>query len=363
MNDADDQLIDLGGPGDRRPDPLDGDASRARRRGAALTATLSIVAVMLAVAVIRVNPVDRSSRGTAAPRNVTPPASLYRHETPNRDERPSLGDVDATVDLRTGEMTPLPGPIVEIAAGEPHYALSPDGTQLAFVGITRTDGYQVIVANLDGTHVRAVTTDASANAAPAWSPDGTEVVYEAARDAVHHLAVVDLTTGRTRSVIRGRETVDERAWAPAFAPDGRTILFTVRNDGDPLDGDLWTVPASGGRPSLLLTNGAFGAYSPDGTSIAYRRARSMLSTWIRIVDAEGHNPVQVGRGVWNWRPVWPFLGTPAWSPDGTRIAFEGDRRHGVVVADVTGGARRDIGSGERPVWLDDHTLIVEAVPS
>jgi hypothetical protein len=58
---------------------------------------------------------------------------------------------------------------------------------------------------------------------------------------------------------------------------------------------------------------------------------------------------------------------PRWSPDGTRIAFQdGDvaiepvvRPNAISVVDVaTGDLMLAAGTGERPAWLDDDTLIV-----
>jgi hypothetical protein len=50
---------------------------------------------------------------------------------------------------------------------------------------------------------------------------------------------------------------------------------------------------------------------------------------------------------------------PAWSPDGSKIAFERLISLGVAIVDVRTGAHRLLGEGTKPAWVDDHTLIIE----
>jgi Tol biopolymer transport system component len=51
-----------------------------------------------------------------------------------------------------------------------------------------------------------------------------------------------------------------------------------------------------------------------------------------------------------------------WSPDGSRIVcLQVDtRRSAIIVVDVTTGDASPVAEGSEAIWLDDHTLLVEA---
>ena len=68
------------------------------------------------------------------------------------------------IDLNTGEMTQLPK---SIADGW-RYAVSPDGTMVAYTSGGDTGTAQVLIASLDGTDVQQVTHDQRGAWAPAW---------------------------------------------------------------------------------------------------------------------------------------------------------------------------------------------------
>ncbi|HLH42655.1 MAG TPA: hypothetical protein VKV74_06705 [Bryobacteraceae bacterium] len=127
-----------------------------------------------------------------------------------------------------------------------------------------------------------------------------------------------------------------------------------------LAGVIWTArPASAPLRIVPLTQLAGGeempSLSPDGNFVAFQHwdppGPSAASIWIRAVNREG------GQRLTNAAPA-IVERNPAWSPDGTEIAFEraglGGRNiaeQGVFVVSVLGGPERKIsGTGGSPRW-------------
>jgi Tol biopolymer transport system component len=48
-----------------------------------------------------------------------------------------------------------------------------------------------------------------------------------------------------------------------------------------------------------------------------------------------------------------------WSPDGTRITYFEFHSNDVSIVDVATGQVTHVAEGYSPIWLDDHTLIIE----
>ncbi|WP_329060068.1 serine hydrolase [Amycolatopsis sp. NBC_01480] len=215
---------------------------------------------------------------------------------------------------------------------------------------------------------------------PALSPDGSRIVYvlrTADREGDRNtdtLWEVGSRSGEARQLTRG--TADA---APAWAPDGTRIAFLRAEDAPP---QVWLLPAAGGEaePVTKLPLGA-GApvWSPDGSKIAFAAAvdltaedgapateapvvadrldfkadgAGLLKTvrkHLHVLDVETGEVRQVTFGDWH-------AGDPAWSPDGTQLAFSAARDHdsdltfrsGAYVLDVTAriAEPRLVGSGE-----------------
>jgi Tol biopolymer transport system component len=127
---------------------------------------------------------------------------------------------------------------------------------------------------------------------------------------------------RLLSLIQGkRDPFDVQA--PAWSPDGRTIVFVSGRNGN---AEVYAMDANGGGPRNLTQNPAKDvrpAWSPDGRSIAYVSSRNRQSE-IYVMNADGSGKRSLTRYRANddlpsWQP--DMLEGPTWSPDGRRIAF------------------------------------------
>jgi TolB protein len=96
---------------------------------------------------------------------------------------------------------------------------SPHGDLVAFHGrIDRRGRYHILVANLeDGGRVLRQLTSEGNNEAPSWAPDGRHLAFAGERSWGFGLMIVDVTTGRIRSLLGGRRA-DLPDWSPSLSP-------------------------------------------------------------------------------------------------------------------------------------------------
>ncbi|HEX8850249.1 MAG TPA: hypothetical protein VF761_12010 [Gemmatimonadaceae bacterium] len=192
---------------------------------------------------------------------------------------------------------------------------SPDGRRIAFVVASYDSSTgDVWMVNADGTGLRRLTDDPELDDSPSWSPDGRTIVFRSYRAQragdlwtldVEHGTLVNLTPAEGPGVIDHRR--------PAWSPDGARIAFASTEGGD---WGIWTMRADG-TDRRQLTNtidlDAEAAWSPDGRFIAFRRSSPEQGSDIMIVPAAGGNAFRLA--------LPGEQRTPAWHPDGTRIAF------------------------------------------
>lgn len=193
---------------------------------------------------------------------------------------------------------------------------------------------------------------------PAISPDARAIAYEvaASEDATPHVEVMALKDGENGSSgaieYSSKDTI---GLEPAWMPDGSGLIFVSRTMGSPIGlvqtigqrPDRTAFLAAAGNPSLLAE---WPAVSPDGKTMAmslmnidvfqtgWRTSRSFghFGRALGLSDLIGTGVTVLGDGT-----------SPAWSPDGKRIAFS-RTTHGhahLFVADADGKNLQQITDG------------------
>lgn len=210
-------------------------------------------------------------------------------------------------------------------------AIAPNGETFVFV---RDD--DIYLQRVDGRNAINLTQSPNtAEAAPAFSPDGRQIAFHTARGI--------FVMGATGESVRRITTV---GFDPAWSPDGMKISFTrdeptidprTRNSSE---ASLMIVDAGGGVPKILLADDVMQArWSPDGRRIAYWAADDAGRRDIYTVAADGSKQSIVAvtdDTALDW--------SPAWSPDGKWLYFASDRNGTMsiwrVAIDSTNGRRR-----------------------
>lgn len=201
--------------------------------------------------------------------------------------------------------------------------LSPDGTKVAFAAVGDIWVMPVGGAAENLTKDRYLDTD------PAWSPDGTKLVYSSDKGGhLLQLWIRDLATGQDRQLT----TLTTQPQGATWSNDGTRIAF-FDVDGMWRRAPVSIVEVASGRVTRIhdaLFSPGTPTWSPDGTRVAVAMVSS-YSTRYR----EGTNQVLTmssAGGDDRWFVPDPNLsidsrggGGIVWSPDGTKMAgiYEG----------------------------------------
>ena len=175
---------------------------------------------------------------------------------------------------------------------------SPNGSRIVFQRISGR-GLTLMIVRADGSGLRLLANDAALAPQPRWSPDGQQLAY----GGCGGFCVSGLVIGPRKSFVSREETV-----GVDWSPDGTRIVF-------------------GGTAALNVVN-----------------VQTNARTTITLPSAAG--------GAWR----------PAWSRDGTMIAFLGRRDERLYVAAVAGGEVRRLAKASSvevatPDWAPNAPLI------
>jgi dipeptidyl aminopeptidase/acylaminoacyl peptidase len=194
---------------------------------------------------------------------------------------------------------------------------SPDGSKIAYACAVVRNKFitsEIHIINADGSGPRMLRTGTSGAAWPSWSPDGTRIVFSTAQDPREH---VRTDTTQPDRVVRSsvytiqlngahRQLVVNDAAAPAWSPDGSLIVYRSACGRVRLatPGGHDATPTGNSDRCSGIGPGGWPIWAPDGTSIAIGTSQG-----IYLVDPDGTHLKQIAKSgpgniTGSLRPAW-----------------------------------------------------------
>jgi Tol biopolymer transport system component len=281
----------------------------------------------------------------------------------------------STFSLAQAQQAPLPAsgkvngkfafeefPLVGGSQARNIYTIEPDGSNKTLI--------------LEGS---SSSTELLYYSVPSYSPDGTKIALERSlantRGTEYQIYVVNADGTNRQRITDTHETINGQPvynLLPAWSPDGKKLVFMrgytgLRPDGNDLiivgHYAIYTANADGTNAQKLtdddIQNGS-PAWSPDGKKIAYATVNPFGRNDILVMDADGGNKTNITNNG-------SSSGAPSWSPDGKKIAFASVRDASpssafniyAINPDGTGLVRLTHLPGDNsiPVWSPDGTKI------
>ena len=222
---------------------------------------------------------------------------------------------------------------------------------------------EIFTINADGTAQTRLTDNGLDDRAPAWSPDGRKLAFESNRNnGTYNVFVMNADGSNAAPLTNDPYPIGNSD--PAWSPDGSKIAF-VSSRGGPGKIEIWVMNADGSNPTRLTVSEPYNtgtinpvystawepAWSPDGTKIAFSSRRNGdFNLDIYVMNADGSNQVRLTDHPAQERE-------PSWSPDGSKITFTSQRdgNHEVYMMNADGTNQRNLtnfsgGNDYQSVW-------------
>ena len=193
--------------------------------------------------------------------------------------------------------------------------------------------YEIVAMAPDGSRQTNLSNSWADDVAPAWAPDGRAIVFLSFRDtpagkwnlgkgSVYAMAF-DPASGTAGQVWRVTDDGGDDDW-PSWSPDGTRIAFQSDRSGNQ---DIWIVNVDGSGLVQLthdLADDLHPDFSSDGQRIAFTSKRSgNADVW--VIDVQAALASGSDAGAVNLTNSPGSDRYPFWSPDDSRLTFNTER--------------------------------------
>jgi eukaryotic-like serine/threonine-protein kinase len=229
--------------------------------------------------------------------------------------------------------------VTNMPGGACQPAWSPDGTKLVFISPCNSkkdtyEGSSLFIINADGSGLKPLPNAPGGDFEPAWSPDGQYIAFTSLRDGFMQIYSYQLDGGSLNHLVE--TDINKSARQPAWSPDSKQIVYAYQRV---TTYELWLMNYLGANKKQLFLSGdvlsnQYPVWSPDGNYILFSQRSVNEFTFPNLFSLKINtaNPaLQINMGVLSVEDV-------DYSPDGVWIAYEsgGDRGYHVLYSTPSG---------------------------
>lgn len=206
---------------------------------------------------------------------------------------------------------------------------SPDGTKIVFISNESGQiNYEIYIMNADGTGITRLTNGTRIKTNPCFSPDGKSIMFTSTLYPVEYntqLFTMNIDgTGEKQLTSFENHGIFNYTLAGEWSPDGKKIVFMSNKDQSSKDiegAQIFTMNNDGTGATKLTTKAKaknYPSYSPDGTKILFQGNIDGKPNQSRIftINTDGTGEKQITNNQIT-------ANSPTWSPDGKKIIFSG----------------------------------------